>query len=148
MIKSTGIYGNSTKSCIALRLFREPLNVAVFFRISDKVEIGGYCGCIKPCSLYILKGIIYGMLRGVAICIEIECDIRTRHGGNGLQSIRINTRVRGFPHGKVNRSIAAAPRACPISKISRNRKTIPNIRAILGRNHLTGLTYGTQIITC
>ena len=87
MIKSTGALCNSTKPCIAFRLFREPLNVAIFFRISDKIEMSVHGSCVISRSFNIFKSIIYGMLYFIAVIIEVESYIRTRHGGNSLQRI-------------------------------------------------------------
>ena len=87
MIKSTGTLCNSSKPCFAFRLFREPLNVAIFFRISDKIEKGGHRFSIISRPFNILKIIIYSMLIFIAVVIEVERHIRTRHGGNGLQRI-------------------------------------------------------------
>ena len=87
MIKSTGTLCNSSKPCFAFRLFREPLNVAIFFRISDKIEMSVHGSCVISRSFNIFKSIIYGMLYFIAVIIEVERYIRTRHGGNSLQRI-------------------------------------------------------------
>ena len=130
------------KTCFCFCLFREPLDVAIFFRISDKVEKGAHRFSVISRSLNIFKIIIYGMLSFIAVIIEVERHIRTRHGGNGLQSIRINIRIRSLPH----RSAVGNERH-KSSNISGNRELVPNICTIFRRNSSCSLTACT-VVTC
>ena len=121
--------------CFCFSLLTKSLNIAIFFPVSDELEICWHLFSVKS-SLNILEVIIYHIwsIANIEVYIKIECHIAAGHSGDGLQGVIIDISIRSPPHG--SRSITA-----PFLSIkSVYWETIPDIRTIFGRDNLRGLS--------